>query len=143
MLDPDEYVRKAYFGLLKGKGFGVYDMVLPKPVAIPSVYVLLGTQTSVEYSRTQCSHEWDCTILVEVIGEFENGLANRAAVDAVKRTIINLIDNWTFTQTDIAIPPFKVYNTFVEDAFDDFVATPTKTIVRKLIRFRHYLSSVA
>lgn len=143
MISPDKYIRKAYGQLLSGIGCPIYDMVLPKDVIpIPQIYVLVSTQTKRPYETTKCGHEWDTTILLDIIGVFENGYARRDLVDDVESAILSAIDTWTFEQTDIEIPPFRVYNTKVDDSHDDYLVTDTKTIVRKLLRFRHYINSV-
>lgn len=142
MVSPDKFIRKSYATLLNGVGCPIYDMVLPKSNDIPQLYVLISTQTKREYQETKCGHEWDCTILLDIIGNFENGFANRAIVDDVETKILTAIDTWTFNQTDIPIPPFKVYNTMIDDSHDDYLNTPAKTIIRKLLRFRHFIGVV-
>jgi len=117
-------------------------MVLPKSESIPALYVLITTQTKREWATTKCGHEWDCGVLLDLIGNFQNGFVDRSVVDDIESRILTAIDTWTFTQTDITIPPFTVYNTMVDDSHDDFLSTPTGTIVRKLVRFRHFISAV-
>lgn len=142
MVNPDSYIRKAYGQLLSGIGCPIYDMVVPKDKELLPLYVLISTQSKRPYETTKCGHDWDCTILLDIIATFQNGFADRAVVDDLETKILTAIDTWTFEQTDIAIPPFRVYNTEIDDSHDDFLNTPSKTIVRKLLRFRHFINSV-
>lgn len=142
MVNPDSYIRKAYGQLLSGIGCPIYDMVVPKDKELLPLYVLISTQSKRPYETTKCGHEWDCTILLDIIATFQNGFADRAVVDDLETKILTAIDTWTFEQTDIAIPPFRVYNTEIDDSHDDYLVTPSKTIVRKLLRFRHFINSV-
>lgn len=142
MQSPDKFIRKAYLQLLANIGCPIYDMVLPKSETIPSTYVLITSQTKRPYEETKCGHEWDCTILLDIIAEFNHGFANRAVADDIETAILTAIDTWTFEQQQISIDPFTVYRTVVDDSHDLSLNTPTKTIVRKLLRFRHFLSTV-
>jgi len=142
MLSPDKYIRKAYGTILSGIGCPIYDMVVPKDKEILPLYVLITTQTKRPNFETQCGHDWDCTILLDIIATFQNGFADRAVVDDLETKILTAIDTWTFDKTEIAIQPFHVYNTEVDDSHDDFLTTPSKTIVRKLLRFRHFVGAV-
>lgn len=137
-----KYIRKAYIALLAG-ATPIYDMEVPKNVTpIPATRILISTQTDTQTNETKCGHDWDSTILLDVISEQQQGFVDRSVVDDIIEFILSRIDTFTLTGQDIAIAPFPVYYTKVDNITDLTLTTPTKTIVRKLIRFRHILGSV-
>lgn len=143
MVSPDKFIRKAYSINLANIGCPIYDMVVPKSVIpVPDIYVLITTQTKSPYQTTKCGHEWDCSVLLDIVCHFDQGFYNRIVIDDIETNILTAIDTWTFNKTDISIPPFRVYNTEIGDSHDMSLDTPTKTIARKLLRFRHFMGVV-
>lgn len=144
MLSPDKYIRAKYFEYeVSTFTFYLFDFQVPEDfIPIPSTYVLMSTQTKQIANETKCGHGWNCSILLDIISEQQHGFLDRSIVDDIETEILTAIDTWTFIKTDIGIQPFIVYYTKVEDSRDLSVNTPTKTIVRKLLRISHILNAV-
>lgn len=141
MVIPDKYIRKAYISLINIQLANsyltcpIYDSVVPKDIdPIPPLRIILSTQTKKQANTTKCGHDWQCTILLDIIYEQNLGFVDKVIVETIEEVISNAID---LNPNDIAIPPFIVYNTQILDSHDMSLETQTKSINRKLVRYEH------
>lgn len=148
MTNPDPYIRQAYLTLFGGLTIGsinvpVYVDEVPISVTpIPKTRVLITTQTKQQTNDTKCGHEWNCSILLDIISEQQRGYLNRTIVDNIEQQISDLIDLWTLNETELMIPPFVCYYTKAADSHSIILDTPTTSIVRKLVRYTHRINGI-
>jgi hypothetical protein len=139
MINPDKYIRKAYLGYILGTP--IYDKEVPKNIdPIPKSYILITSQTKSQENTSKCGHDWNCTIVLDIVATFTQGYADTAMVDDIEESISNVID---LQQDQILIDAgFTVYNTQMLSSTDMTLDTKTQTIIRKIVRYGHQISGV-
>jgi hypothetical protein len=140
---PDKYIRQAYITAINAElsanyvTCAIFETEVPKDVIpIPATRMILSTQTKKQANTTKCGHDWNCTILVDIISEQNQGFSDKSITEDLEELVNNAID---ISPSDLLIPPFIVYNTQVLSSNDMGLETPTKTINRKVVRFQHIL----
>lgn len=144
MTNPDTPIRKAYIALLSGITSGgnpvpIFDTQVPKNIDTPLRRLILSTQTKNQSNTSKCGHNWQCSILLDIIYEQQQGYVDRGVVDDIEEQISNIID---LQAQDITISPFVTLNTTILDSHDMSLNTATTTIIRKLIRYQHILAGI-
>lgn len=141
MQNPDKFIRKAYLTLLTPIGLPIWDMQIPADVTVPSKYYLLQTQTKREKDRNKCDKLWDCTLSIDIYVRGTRGFADRSVIDDMEQAVTDLVQ--PDVQSDIAIPPFVVYETIIEQPIDVNIQTPNETILHRVLRIRHFVGEAA
>lgn len=143
MTNPDKYIRIACITAINLQFTNayatcpIYDTQVPKDVVpIPALRVILSTQTKKQANTTKCGHDWQCTLLFDIINEQPQGYSDRTIIEDIEELISNAID---LNPGDLDIPPFVVYNTQVADTHDMSLQTQVKSIDRKLVRYQWIL----
>jgi hypothetical protein len=138
--NPNKFIRKSLLSLFTTI-VPTFDVEVPKSVdPIPATRILLSTQTKTQRNTSKCGHNWQCSILVEIINEQHQGYADRSIVDDIDEQISDMVD--LIGSNDITIPPFTVYNTQYLEEHDMTLETPTKTINRLLVRYQFILNGI-
>lgn len=132
--NPNKYVRKAYITALANIGVPVYDKKLPADVGLLETYVLIQGQTKSETLRTKCGKGWQVYTNIDIYYRSNRGYADSAVIDDLEELITDALA--PSVQTDLAIPPFTVYNTFVDEPTDLPQETANETILHRVLRFR-------
>lgn len=132
--NPNKYIRKAYLTALSGVGVPVWDKRVPVDEIIPPVYVLIQGQTKTEIMRTKCDKSWQVVTNIDIYDRSNRGFADSSVMDDLEELITDALA--PSVQTDLAIPPFEVYNTFVESPEDSPQETVNETILHRVLRFR-------
>lgn len=145
MLNPDTPIRKAYIAAFAGITYNTiavptYDSQTPKDESIPAIRIILSTQTKTQHNTNKCGHNWQCSILLDIVYEQPQGYVDREVVENVEQQISDIVD--LIGTNDLAIPPFTVLNTQMVNSNDIITQTPTMTITRKLIRYQHILNGI-
>lgn len=146
MTTPDKYIRKAYLLAIAaqfvtdGITCPIYDMQVPKDTSpVPPLRLILSTQTKKQANTSKCGHDWNASILLDIIYEQQQGFTDRSVVDDVETSVNSAID----VEEDIDCPPFTIYNTQILDTHDMSLQTPTKSITRRLVRIQHIMGLTA
>jgi len=145
MVNPDPNIRKAYIAAFAGIQYNsvdvpTYDSQVPKDAAIAPIRIMLSTQTKTQHNTNKCGHNWQCSILLDIVYEQQQGYVDRAVVENIEQQISDIVD--LIGQNDLAIPPFAVLNTQMLNSNDIITQTPTTTVTRKLIRYQHILQGI-
>lgn len=140
---PDKYIRIACIAAINLQfttnyvTCPIYDTQVPKSVdPIPGLRVILSTQTKKQANTTKCGHDWQATLLFDIINEQPQGRSDRTIIENIEELINNALD---LNPGDLDIQPFVVYNTQVLDTHDMPLQTPTVSIDRKLVRYQWIL----
>lgn len=142
MIIPDKYIRLAIINLATGViDTPIYETVIPKSVIpTPLTYILLSTQSKQQKNTSKCGHNWQCSIVLDICSNNQQGYSSKAVVEDIEQQLSDLID--LSGRNDIAIPPFTVLNTQMLDSHDMSYETPTLTVSRKIVRYQFILQGI-
>lgn len=135
--NPNKYIRKAYITALAGIGTPIWDKRIPADTPIPATYILIQNQTKTEIQRSKCDKAWNVTTVIDIYDRSQRGYADSSILDDIEEKITNILS--PSVQTDLLVPPFIIYNTFVESPVDLPQETPNETILHRVLRIRMIL----
>lgn len=138
MKNPNIPIRQAIISLLSGGSVPAYYMQVPKSVTPnPSTYILLTTQTKKQVNTSKCGHDWQCSILFDIVDQQLQGFISGVTVDNIEQNISDALD---LQNGDISLTGFTIYNTQIQDSHDIILDTKTHTINRRLVRYQFIVS---
>ncbi len=132
--NPNKYIRQAYITALSGLNIPVWDKGVPADVQTPATYILIQSQTKTETQRNKCDKDWQVSTSVDIYDRSQRGFADSSVLDDIEQQITDALS--ASVMTDLAIPGFYVYNTFVDESVDAPQETPNETILHRALRFR-------
>jgi hypothetical protein len=132
--NPNKYIRKAFLLALANVGVQGWDKRIPANETIPQTYYLISNQTKTEIQRTKCDKAWQVVTTIDIFHRENRGFSDSAIVDDLEELITDALA--PDVQTDLAIPPFIVYNTFVESPVDLPQETINETVLHRALRIR-------
>lgn len=134
-INPDKYIRKAYYDALKVYA-PVWEKKVPKDVAIPNKYYLISSQTRNETERKKCGYEWSCSIVIECVNIQPNGYADSTIINDMEQDLLSIIDS------GLTIAGFDMKQTNFIDSISLDTETPTNSIYRRVVNYQHWLNHV-
>ena len=134
-INPDKYIRKAYFDALKAYAH-VWEKKVPKDTPIPSKYYLISSQTKNETERKKCGSEWSCSIVIECVNIQSNGYANSEIINDMEQDLLSVVDS------GLIIQGFDLKQTNFVDSISLDTETPTNSIYRRVVNYQHWLNNV-
>lgn len=140
MRDPQQAIRNAYLALLKDAVYTVgpvyaqvYADFIPAAATMP--YVYLSQQTVADRSTGSCPSA-ECTILVEVVNEYQGSLARTSEVNDMAALVLEALRPLTQRPTN-GLEGFEVTRHYLESS--NTLApevSDASVLVRRLLRFR-------
>lgn len=146
ILNPNKYIR---IGIISALEAGIpnlniwYKKVPVDVVPVPSVYILLDSQTKnetvVSKSTTEkaTSFEWLSTIDVNIYSVNEKGFSDADIVDDLEQSVLSII------RTGVDIPNFDTKDVRIIESQDLSVDNETASLDRKLVKFEIWLNNVS
>jgi len=146
ILNPNKYIRSGMITALKAGISNLniwYKKVPVNVVPIPSVYILLDSQTKnetvVSKSTTEkaTNFEWLSTIDVNIYSINKKGYSNADLVDDMEQSVLSIV------RTGFNIPNFDTKNVRIIESQDLSIDNDTASIDRKLVKFEIWLNNVS
>jgi hypothetical protein len=139
MKDTAYPIRKAYYTLISGLGYDVYDSKAPDNASYP--FIILGSQTS-QSENTKSSFDNRVTINIDVNYSFDDDFGGRKPLDLIVDAILTAVLS-SPSETPISATGFNVYSTKKIIDFDfDPIVNDTQTIYRRVITIEHLIEQV-
>jgi hypothetical protein len=136
MKDTAYPVRKAYYTLLSGLGYTVFDSKAPDAASKP--YVILGSQTS-NSENTKTSFDNRVTINIDIVTAYIDGFGGRKDLDLIVDVILQAAIPQA-GQSGVSVTGFNIVST---KKLTDYTFEPqvqiAQTIYRKVIIIEHLL----
>lgn len=139
MRDPQQAIRNAYLALLKDAVYTagpvyaqVYADFVPSTAQRP--YVLLSQQT-VSDARTGNCPSASCTILVEIVQEYQGGLSKTSEVNDMASLAITALTALGKRPTN-ELEGFEVTTHYLESSNVLMEERDASVVIRRLMRFR-------
>jgi hypothetical protein len=139
MKDTAYPVRKAYYTLLNGLGYTVFDSKAPDTANKP--YIILGSQTS-NSENTKTSFDNRVTINIDIVMAYIDGFGGRKDLDLIVDNILDAAIPQA-GQSGLTITSFNIVSTkkLTDYSFEPLIQT-AQTIYRKVIIIEHLLEQV-
>ena len=139
---PDKHIRKAIYDtinntVVSGNTIKVYDYRVTA-TTLPNYYILLSTQTGINYDRTKCGDEWDSTILLDVVTKY-SGTGNpgsRLLADDIVNAILPSLDTLQVAGGN----NLNIWKRQIESITDLSTITENENVFRKLVRLKLYIN---
>lgn len=146
MIDVKKKIFDAYFSALdgqitfKGSPVPVVDEKLATGLN-NTMYVVISSQTSIDESSF--SHlEHETTILIDICHKTQD-VANKKGVNEVAQQIFDIVRPTVTTTGIVAQSGVQITNVLLEsDQSLSFELTHNKSLVRRLIRFRQFITEL-
>ena len=139
MKDTAYPIRKAYFTLISGLGYSVYDSKAPDNASKP--YVILASQTSQDESNKSTFNN-RVTINIDVITAFNDGFGGRKSLDLIVDAILTAAIPQPH-KAGITVSGFNIFGTqkTMDMDFDPYISD-TQTVYRRVITIEHLLQQI-
>lgn len=140
MRDPQQAIRNAYLALLKDAVYTegpvyaqVYADFIPASATMP--YVYLSQQTVSDRNTGSCPSA-ECTILVEVVNEYQGSLAKTSEVNDMAAQVLAALAPLAHRPTN-ELEGFEVNRHYLESSNTlPPEASDASVLVRRIMRFR-------
>ena len=133
---PDKWVRKAIHDRIHNISVGAktipcYDYRTTK--ALPKYYILMSSQTNVFDDGTKCGHNWQSSIVLDVMTKYTGAgnTGSRLLADDIANEILQELDDMTL---DVA-SGLKINKLEWNTEPDIFSNTTTENVFRKILRY--------
>ena len=139
MKDTAYPVRKAYFTLLSGLGYTVFDSKAPDTAIKP--YIILGSQTA-NSENTKTSFDNRVTINIDIVTSYIDGFGGRKDLDLIVDNVLQAAIPQA-GQSGVTVTGFNIVSTkkLTDYSFEPLVQI-AQTIYRKVIIIEHLLEQV-
>lgn len=142
MKDPEQLYRNAYFGILNevidlnGRWIPVYSKFVPSTTARP--YICISEVTIADGGTGARCQTWDCTILVDIVTEYDNNKLKASDVIGVGAKVLELTQGMN---RDLGgVFQFDSHRLELSQTLTEI--NEANVIDRRLMRFRNKLSEL-
>jgi hypothetical protein len=144
MRNPNKYIKKAYKNLLDDMDIPLYDQRVPANIKIKpgDKYLLISGIGKSEADRTKCDNAYNVAFQLDIIVHGERGYVDTSVLDDLEEEITDRIFPSVKQDIDLSEDGFICYNTFLDQNVDLPIDTPTETILRRILRFRHVVGEL-
>lgn len=137
MKNPNKHIRIGFISAIEAQGLPAWQGEVPTDVdPIPTLYVLIGSQTKNRTATDKDGFEWDCSLTVDIHAIFPPGYSEVDVLDDAEEKVLNAIND------DLDVEGFVVKEMSIFDSRDIEIKTTDATIVRRIITYSMWLNNV-